>query len=410
MQLSVIIVNYNVKYFLEQCLYSARKATKDISAEIIVVDNNSTDSSRDYLTSVFPEVVFIWNRENVGFARANNLAMKRSTGKYILFLNPDTILAEDTLTKCIHCMEQNPAIGALGVRMVDGSGMYLKESKRSYPSPMTSLYKLLGLAKLFPHSCVFAKYHLGNLNEYENNEVDVLAGAFMMAPREVLNRIDGFDESFFMYGEDIDISYRIQQAGCINYYFSETTIIHFKGESTQKGSLKYVKLFYTAMSQFVQKHFSGGKVLFFRLFMHVGIWLRAIVSGVAGFVRKLIPAGKTIPFSGSVVIVSGEDSYVKISSAIKQALPKSVIIGRVDSGTESVGDSITDIAGLPEYIKHHSDIGGIVFCIEELSYKTMIGLLVQLPHQLRYWFHTVGSGAIIGSNDKDCSGEFWIVS
>ena len=219
MQLSIIIVNYNVKHFLEQCLYSVQKACRGLKAEVIVVDNNSADNSIEFLSSGFPSVQFLINKENLGFARACNQGWQKAKGEYILFLNPDTIVPEDGFEKCLSFFQTHPDAGALGVKMLDGSGKFLKESKRSFPSPLTSLYKLFGLAKLFPRSRTFARYHLGHLDENKNNEVDVLAGAFMMIRREVLEKVGSFDETFFMYGEDIDLSYRIQQAGYKNYYF-----------------------------------------------------------------------------------------------------------------------------------------------------------------------------------------------
>jgi O-antigen biosynthesis protein len=275
MQLSVIIVNYNVKYFLEQCLYSVQKACSGMQAEIIVVDNNSGDGSKPYLEEKFTGVHFIWNNDNMGFAMANNLALEKAKGEFILFLNPDTLLAEDCMEKCIGFLKKNKKAGALGIRMVDGTGNFLKESKRAFPSPLTSLFKLSGLARLFPRSKTFARYHLGHLSENENHEVDVLAGAFMMIPKKVLSEVGNFDEQFFMYGEDVDLSYRIQKAGYRNYYFSESTIIHFKGESTKRGSLNFVRLFYKAMSLFVKKHYSGSKAGVFIFLIQTAIVIRA---------------------------------------------------------------------------------------------------------------------------------------
>ena len=285
MQLSVIIVNYNVKYFLEQCLCSVTKAVQNINAEIFVVDNNSTDNTRDFFLEKFTQANFIWNTENMGFSKANNIALQQAKGEYILFLNPDTIVPEDGFEKCISFFKSNPNAGALGVKMLDGSGNFLKESKRSYPSPLTSLYKLSGLSRLFPHSKTFSKYHLGNLNKNENNEVDVLAGAFLMVPKKVLDVVGSFDESFFMYGEDIDLSYRIQQAGFKNFYFPEVQMLHFKGESTKKGGLNYVRLFYSAMSIFAKKNYGSGKAAFFNFFIQIAIFIRAFFSACARFLK-----------------------------------------------------------------------------------------------------------------------------
>src|SRR5258705_5100866 len=213
MKLSVIIVNYNVKHFLELCLCSVQKAIAGIPAEIIVVDNCSADNSIDYLQPKFPAVQFIANKENLGFAKGCNIGLRSAKGDLILFLNPDTFVPEDCFQKCISFLESHADAGALGIRMLDGRGKFLKESKRSFPSPMTSLYKLFGLSILFPRSKVFSKYHLGHLDENENHEVDVLAGAFMMVKKEVLEKVGSFDEIFFIYGEDVDLSYRIPKTG-----------------------------------------------------------------------------------------------------------------------------------------------------------------------------------------------------
>ena len=280
MHLSVIIVNYNVRYFLEQCLCSVQKAIKNIDAEVFVVDNASKDGSVEYLQAGFPFVKFIANTDNVGFAHANNQALNLCSGDYVLFLNPDTIVPEDCFEKCISFLNENTDAGALGVRMLDGGGKFLPESKRSFPSPVTSMFKLFGLSSLFPKSKTFARYSLGHLDENKNHEVDVLAGAFLMGRREILQQLKGFDETFFMYGEDIDLSYRIQKSGYKNYYFAETSIIHFKGESTRKGSLNYIKMFYNAMSVFVSKHYSGGTAQIYRFFIQIAIWFRAAMTAV----------------------------------------------------------------------------------------------------------------------------------
>jgi GT2 family glycosyltransferase len=257
-----------------------QKACTHIEAEIFVVDNNSTDGSREYLEPLFPKVKFTWNNENIGFAKANNLALENATGNYILFLNPDTIVPEDCFVKCIAYFETHPDAGAIGVRMVDGNGKYLKESKRGFPSPAASFYKMLGFASLFSRSKSFAKYYMGHLPENKTNEVEALAGAFMMIRKKILDKTGGFDERFFMYAEDIDLSYRIKEMvdsqtlkHYRNIYFPETTIIHFKGESTNRGSAKYIRLFYKAMDQFVDKHYSN-RSAGFRLFIKAGIKLR----------------------------------------------------------------------------------------------------------------------------------------
>jgi O-antigen biosynthesis protein len=264
-----------------------QKATREMNAEIIVIDNHSSDNSIAYLQPRFPAVVFTANTENAGFAKACNQGLKMAKGKYILFLNPDTIVAEDCFQKTIAFLESTPQAGALGIKMLDGRGNFLKESKRSFPSPLTSLYKLFGLSLLFPRSKTFSRYHLGHLDENQNHEIDVLAGAFMLIKKEVLDQVGGFDETFFMYGEDIDLSYRIQEQGYKNYYYADSCIIHFKGESTRKGSMNYVRMFYQAMSIFVQKHYGRGRAGIFNALIHVAIWLRAALSAIGSFIRKI---------------------------------------------------------------------------------------------------------------------------
>ncbi|HRS54762.1 MAG TPA: glycosyltransferase family 2 protein, partial [Bacteroidales bacterium] len=232
MKLSIVIVNYNVKYFLAQCLSSVEKAIENIDAEIFVVDNNSVDGSVQMIKNKFPKIHLISNNKNVGFAKANNQAIKLAKGQYILLLNPDTVLETDTLLKVVNFMDEHPDAGALGVKMVNGKGKFLPESKRSLPTPWVAFYKISGLSSIFPKSKIFGKYHLGYLDKNKINKVDVLSGAFMLIRKEVLDKIGLLDENFFMYGEDIDISYRITQAGYNNYYYPETRIIHYKGEST----------------------------------------------------------------------------------------------------------------------------------------------------------------------------------
>jgi O-antigen biosynthesis protein len=286
-ELSVIIINYNVKHFLEQCLYAVHKAIAGMQAEVIVIDNNSSDGSVDYLQPVFTSVRFISNKENIGFGRACNQGSRQAAGKYILFLNPDTIIPENSLRDCISFLETHAEAGALGVKMLDGNGKFLKESKRAFPSPVTSLFKLAGLSRLFPRSKIFAKYYLGHLDEQVNQEIEVLSGAFMMVKKNVLEITGGFDESFFMYGEDIDLSYRIKKAGFKNYYYASSPIIHFKGESSRKGSLNYIRLFYMAMSIFVSKHYSSGTAGLFKILLHIGIWTRAGLTAIGNFIRRI---------------------------------------------------------------------------------------------------------------------------
>ncbi len=293
-KLSVIIVNYNVRFFLEQCLSSVERAIaacreqfQDYQIDIWVVDNNSRDTSLEMLRSRFPEVHLIANDHNPGFSFANNQAIKLSTAEYCLLLNPDTVIPEDTFLKIIPFMDSHAEAGALGVRMVDGHGHFLPESKRGLPTPLVSLYKMTGFSRLFPESRKFGQYHLGFLPEDQINEVDILAGAFMMLRKSTLDKIGLLDETFFMYGEDIDLSYRIQKGGYKNYYFPDITIIHYKGESTRKVSANYVFVFYRAMSIFAKKHFTSGSATVFQLVINAGIYFRAGIALMVRFMEIL---------------------------------------------------------------------------------------------------------------------------
>ncbi len=311
MQLSVIIVNYNVKYFLEQCLYSVKKAIKNIDAEIFVVDNNSVDGSCSMVREKFSDVVLIENKKNTGFSYANNQAIKKSKGEYVLLLNPDTVVEEDTFEKIIAFMNAHPEAGGLGVKMIDGKGNFLPESKRGLPTPMTAFYKISGLSKLFPKSKTFGKYHLGYLDKDEINEIEILAGAFMLLRKKTLDEVGLLDQDYFMYGEDIDLSYRIIKGGYKNYYFPKTTIIHYKGESTKKGSINYVLVFYKAMIIFAQKHFTKKNAKLFSSLINSAIYLRAVLAIFSRFIKNIfLPLlDASIIFLGFYIIKPYWESY-----------------------------------------------------------------------------------------------------
>ncbi|MCK9219969.1 MAG: glycosyltransferase [Bacteroidales bacterium] len=300
MKLSIVIVNYNVKYFLEQCLHSVQNACQGIDSEIFVTDNNSVDGSIKMVKEKFPDVILIENKENKGFSYANNQAIRKSRGEYILLLNPDTIVEDDTLRKVVDFMDQHPDAGGLGVKMLDGKGKFLPESKRGLPTPSVAFFKVFGFSSLFPKSRLFSRYHLGFLDKDQIHEVDVLAGAFMLLRKKVLNEIGLLDESFFMYGEDIDLSYRISLAGYKNYYYPGTRIIHYKGESTKKGSLNYVFVFYNAMIVFAKKHFSKKNARVFSLMINLAIYFRAFLSILTRFAKRII-----LPFLDASLIFIG---------------------------------------------------------------------------------------------------------
>jgi GT2 family glycosyltransferase len=288
-KLAVIIVNYNVCYFLEQALLSVRKAVQHLEAEVWVVDNNSVDGSVEMVRQRFPEVRLIANKVNTGFSKANNQAIRESNAEYVLLLNPDTLVEEDTFVKVCRFMDEHPDAGGLGVKMLDGKGEFLPESKRGLPTPWVAFYKIFGFSRLFPKSKRFGRYHLGFLDNDKTHEVDVLSGAFMLMRKETLDKVGLLDEDYFMYGEDIDLSYRITQGGYKNYYFPETRIIHYKGESTKRTSVNYVFVFYRAMIIFAQKHFSSGNAGVFSFLINLAIYLRAGAAIAMRFFKQALP-------------------------------------------------------------------------------------------------------------------------
>lgn len=288
MKISVIIVNYNVKYFLEVCLHSVLRATNGFDAEVIVVDNNSTDGSMQMVAEKFPTVIRIENKDNAGFGRANNQGVAIAKGEYILFLNPDTVMPEDFFTKTIGYMDAHPEAGSIGPKLLDGKGQFAPDGKKSFPSLSVAIFKTTGINKVFSKSPYFNKYYAVHIGDDETAAVDVLSGCCMLVRTAVLPKIGGaFDEDYFMYCEDVDLSYRIQKAGYQNIYFPEATLIHYKGESTRKATLSYVRIFNEALSTFVRKHYSKGNAQLFTIFINIGIVLRAIL-GVVKQVLKVL--------------------------------------------------------------------------------------------------------------------------
>jgi len=279
MQLSVIILNYNVRYFLELCVVSVQEALKDIDAEIIVIDNYSGDDSCQMMKSRFPNVKLIENNGNVGFPKGNNIGVAHAKGEYVCVLNPDTVVAEDTFVKVLAFAKMKKNLGIVGVKLVDGRGDFLPESKRGVPTPFVAFTKMTGLYKLFPKSKLFGQYYAQHLEEDETGEVSILVGAFMMMQRELYVELKGFDENCFMYSDDIDLSYRSLLLGRTNFYYPETTVIHFKGESTVKDDV-YMKRFQDAMHFFYKKHFKVSWV--FSLFMSLGIFLFSVLKKIQG--------------------------------------------------------------------------------------------------------------------------------
>lgn len=279
MQLSVIILNYNVRYFLEQCVLSVQEALSNIDGEIIVVDNNSSDASCQMMKTRFPNVKLIENKTNSGFPKGNNIGVAEAKGDYICILNPDTVVAEDTFEKILAFAEKQSDLGIVGCKLIDGTGNFLPESKRGIPTPWVAFTKITGLYHFFPKNKLFNQYYAQDLNENETGKVAILVGAFMVMKRDLYSDLKGFDENCFMYSDDIDLSYRALLQGKSNYYFHETSVIHYKGESTVKDKM-YMKRFQEAMNFFYKKHFKVS--VFFSLFMKIGIVFFSFIKAFQG--------------------------------------------------------------------------------------------------------------------------------
>ncbi|HXD79272.1 MAG TPA: glycosyltransferase family 2 protein [Puia sp.] len=398
MTLSVIIVHYRVPYFLELCLLSVEKALQGLDAEILVVDNDSGDGTPELLAPRFPRVKWIVNTENKGFARANNQGLAEASGEYLLFLNPDTVLPEDFAGSCLDFYRRAASFfppvppGGIGVRMIDGSGRFLKESRRGFPSPWVAFCKLTGLTALFPRSRRFAGYYLGWLPADRPHPAPVLSGACLLVSRAALAAAGSFDESFFMYGEDIDLSYRLEKAGFRNYYFPGVTIIHFKGASTPKDT-RYVRRFYGAMRRFRQKHFQRSTPAVFRFAMASAIGIRgalgaagnALRNGFRGIVARddRTPASRPAP------------DQPPLRSPLSWPTGDPLQTQRVTTWLNEAGQLAAD----------ERTAGEVIFCQgEQYSFREMISALQQKPAAQRAAFYAAGGQAVIGSPHRDNRG------
>jgi GT2 family glycosyltransferase len=320
MQLSVIILNYNVRYFLEQCVESVQEALINIDSEIIVVDNHSSDDSCEMILSRFPKVKLIENSSNLGFPKGNNIGVAVAKGNYICILNPDTVVADDTFEKILAFAEKQNNLGIVGCKLIDGSGNFLPESKRGIPTPFVALTKIFGLYQLFPNWELFNRYYAQHLSENETGKVDILVGAFMIMKRDLYNEIGGFDENCFMYSDDIDLSYLALKSGKSNYYFHETSVIHYKGESTVKDGL-YMKRFRDAMQFFYKKHYKSSSL--FDFFMKIGALFFALI-------KKNQANSKSIEIHDFILISEDENWKNKLK---KQLNKKLIWETKLDSNT-----------------------------------------------------------------------------
>ena len=369
-KLSIVIVNYNVKLILELCLYAVRAASNGLDSEIFVVDNRSTDGSVAYLRPRFPEVVFIENDENTGFAKANNQAIRQCKGEYILLLNPDTVIGEDCLKNLCRLMDEHPQAGAAGVKMLNGHGAFLPESKRSFPTPWVSFCKLFGLSKLFPRSERFAAYSLPYLNPDEQHQVDVLAGAFLFLRHDVLKKSGLFDESFFMYGEDIDLSYRIKLAGYQNYYFPER-ILHYKGESTKKDDRKYLHAFYDAMLIFYRKYYphSGW---FISTLIRLSISVR---KGYAALFERKNKIKKKKPKCRKTLIICYETHFETVKSSITYRMKETDTVSLWNLTEKSDLKTLNPSVRMEKYTD-------IIFCYPDIQFAQMLLLMDKIHYKL----------------------------
>lgn len=284
--ISVIIVNYNVKDYLLQCLRSLNASVGSITTEVIVVDNDSHDGSVEELQPLFPFVRWIALDENIGFGRANNVGLEHASGRYVLYLNPDTIIGADTLSVMCRFLDEHPKTGIAGCKVLNPDGSFQVACRRGLPTPWVSFCKLFGLQRLFPSSKLFAGYNLTYLPVDATYAVDALIGAFMVGRTELMRSLGGFDPAFFMYGEDIDLCYRVQQAGFDVTYVHTTSIVHYKGESTKRSSINEVRVFYDAMEIFAKKHFGGSRI--FLAFLRLGIGVRAVLARALRKRREII--------------------------------------------------------------------------------------------------------------------------
>lgn len=387
--LSVIIVNYNVKYYLEQCLEAVRRASQGLQIEVIVVDNLSTDGSIPYLRERFPEVTFIENKENVGFARANNQAIRMSAGKYVLLLNPDTIVAEHTLSDFIRFMDSHPEAGGAGAYMLRTDGTFAPESRRGLPTPFVAFCKMSGFAALLPQSRVFGRYYMRYLNENEVNEIEIISGACMLLRREALDKVGLLDEDFFMYGEDIDLSYRILKGGYKNY-FLPTRMLHYKGESTEKSSFRYTYTFYQAMRLFFRKHYAHYSFLV-SLPINVAIWVRSFMAYI-GNQFKHRKRRQPEKLSSDMLVIGSARMLADVQRLVEHHQLRGEI--RYVEGDEHA---------LPEgHLAVSFDTSAydtLVYDADAYTYATILRLLETTPnHTLRLATYSTRTGVLITEN------------
>lgn len=388
MQLSIIILNYNVSNFLEQCVLSVKSALSAIDAEIIVIDNNSSDDSCTMMKRRFPEVKLIENKQNLGFPKGNNIGVAQAKGEYICILNPDTVVAEDTFIKVMAFAKKQKNLGIIGCKLIDGTGNFLPESKRGIPTPFVAFTKIAGLYKIYP-KC-FGKYYAQKLAENETGKVEILVGAFMLMKRDLYLEIEGFDENCFMYSDDVDLSYMVLQKGKSNYYFHETSVIHYKGESTLKDGT-YMRRSREAMNFFYKKHF---KVSFlFSVFMEIGIVFFSVVKMFNGK-----PKPKLKPKS-YILVSENEILREKLEIFLKKEV-------KLFDNLNSIGKENTHFTqSISENQSNGSKIE-VIFDQNYLDFKSIIQAFESNKNQnFSYKILPKASDFLIGSNSSFDRGE-----
>jgi GT2 family glycosyltransferase len=526
MKLSIVIVSYNVRYFLEVCLDSVIAAARGIDAEIIVVDNNSTDGSPEMVRRRFPSVTVLENKENLGFSKANNQGFQLAKGEYILILNPDTVMPGDFFAQTLAYMDTHPEAGAIGPRLIDGKGSFSPDGKKSFPTLSVALFKTIGLNKLFPRSTLFNKYYAVHVGERETAAVDVLSGCCMMVRTSVLQQVGGgFDDDYFMYCEDVDLSFRIKEKGYKNIYFPEVSLVHYKGESTRKATISYVRTFNSALATFVKKHYGKKNARVYIFVINIGIVFRAILSGARRFIRLLrlplfdalvllatlwfvkdfwteqvkniIPIPFTsllitfpvymliwvaslflngvydqayralrvirgmfigtvlilayygilppelrhsrgiIIFSGfagtvtllalhevlfrlgifkfvkndraksKAVIVASPHSYTETIEILQKVHYAPHVIGRISPGAQA-GESLGTIDEMKSLL-YAADVNEVIFCVNGLSYSTILTKMEQCGKNYDYKIHLPGSRSFVGSNSAQTAGDLYTI-
>jgi GT2 family glycosyltransferase len=387
MQLSVIILNYNVRYFLELCVSSVQEAIQNLEAEIIVIDNNSSDDSCAMMKLRFPNIKLIENKENSGFPKGNNIAVKEAKGKYLCILNPDTVVAEDTFEKILAFAEKQNDLGIVGCKLIDGTGNFLPESKRGIPTPWVAFTKIFGLYKSFPNSSLFNKYYAQQLGENQTGKVDILVGAFMVMKHELYNELEGFDENCFMYADDIDLSYRALLLQKQNYYFHETTVIHYKGESTVKDAT-YMKHFRDFLNFFYTKHFKQS--LFFNLMARFGAFYFSMIKTFQGK-----PKLKKSP--NQYILLSDNET---VREKLVERLQKKVERADLENGKIVFSQTFSE--------KKNAEV---ILDTNYLSFKTAIHFFeINKSNSFSFKLLAMRSNFIIGSNNSNDRGEVIVFS